>query len=388
MRVITSTPDLQTACNALSTADFVTVDTEFMREQTYWPKLCLIQMAGPDYECIIDPLADGLDLGPFWQLMQNEDVVKVFHAARQDIEIVFHETGSIPTPVFDTQVAAMVCGFGDSVSYMSLVNQITGTTLDKSSRFTNWSHRPLSDKQLAYALADVTYLRDVYVHLTDEIKRADRASWLAEEMAVLTDRKTYDAAPENAWKRLKNRVKNRRSLGILIEVAAWREMTAQIQNVPRNRILRDDAIYDIANQAPTKVAQLANLRAVGDGITRSPRGAEIVAAVAKGLEKSPDSVPPLRRPTPLTAEETAALELLKVLLKSAAAKHGVAPRIIADASDLEAIARRDDPDIAALNGWRRRLFGEDALRLKRGELALTLKNGDVHVHPISKTGTT
>lgn len=377
MKVITETAALEAACATLAMADFATIDTEFLREQTFWPQLCLIQMAGPDGEYIVDPLAEGLDLAPLWALMTDESVVKVFHAARQDMEIVFAESGALPTPVFDTQVAAMVCGFGDSISYVNLVKRITGEDLDKSSRFTDWSRRPLTDKQLRYALGDVTHLRDVYSALKTELTTSNRESWLEEEMASLTDIKKYIAAPEDAWKRLKLRVKNRKSLAVLIELASWREKLAQDQNVPRGRILRDDALYDIANQVPTETSQLGELRTLSDGFARSARAKQIIEAVKLGLGRDMKTVPPLKKGRPLSAEASATLELLKVLLKSAAAQSRVAPRLLADASDLERIACEDDPDVIAMQGWRRKLFGEDAMRLKRGELALTLDGADV-----------
>lgn len=379
MTPITTTPDLENLCRQLSSAEFLTVDTEFMREQTYWPVLCLIQIAGPDHAAIIDPMAPGLDMGPFWDLMAEPDKVKVFHAARQDLEIFHIESARIPTPVFDTQVAAMVCGFGDQISYVNLVKSITGAQLDKSSRFTDWSKRPLTDKQLNYAIGDVTHLRDVYRHLKADLDKTGRASWLDEEMATLTAPETYIQTPDSAWQRLKSKVKNRKAMAVLMSLAAWREQAAQKQNVPRQRIVRDDALYDIANQAPNSVAELGSLRSVPDGFARSAKGKEIVAAVAEGLARDMSGVPQLRQGQPLSAEATATLELLKVLLKSAAARHGVAPRLIADASDLDALARHEEPDIPALKGWRRELFGADALSLKRGELALTLKGGDVVV---------
>jgi ribonuclease D len=385
MHVITSTTDLQDICRRLSASDFVTVDTEFMREQTFWPELCLIQIAGPDAEAIVDPLADGMDLSPFFSLMENDRVTKVFHAARQDIEIVVAQTGKVPRPVFDTQVAAMVCGFGESISYVNLVKKITNRDLDKSSRFTDWSRRPLSDKQLNYALGDVTHLRDVYKYLKVELETSDRAGWLAEEMATLTDPKTYQSLPEEAWQRLKLRVRNRKSLAVLMELAAWRERLAQSQNVPRARILRDDALYDIANHVPTEVDRLSELRTLSEGFARSARAREIVEAVKLGLARDPKSVPQLTHSQPLTAEATATVELLKVLLKAQAARHRVAPRLIADSEDLERIASETDPDVPALKGWRRELFGEDALRLKRGELALTLASGEVAAVPTRRT---
>ncbi|MEO1205898.1 MAG: ribonuclease D [Pseudomonadota bacterium] len=377
MEVIRDTQALEQACHALGQAEFVTVDTEFMREQTFWPKLCLIQAASDNLELIIDPLADGMDLTPFWTLMTNETVVKVFHAARQDIEIVYAAAKDVPKPVFDTQVAAMVCGFGDSISYVNLVKHVTGKNLDKSSRFTDWSRRPLSNKQLDYAIGDVTHLRDIYIFLRDKLAKSERESWLDEEMATLTSHDTYITAPDEAWKRLKLRVKSRRALGVLIELAAWRERIAQDQDVPRGRVLRDDALYDIANQMPDTPDSLSDLRSLSEGFARSARAREIIQAVKKGLDRDVETVPPLRQGKPLSAEQSATLELLKVLLKAAAARHDVAARIIADASDLEAIARNDGTEVPAMKGWRRHLFGEDALLLKQGKIALTLQNGDV-----------
>ena len=384
MRVITSTSELESFCRSLAEADYVTVDTEFLREQTYWPQLCLIQLAGESGEGIIDPLADGLDLGPFFTLMADASVVKVFHAARQDIEIAYAKTGAVPTPIFDTQVAAMVCGFGESISYVNLVKKITGADIDKSSRFTDWSRRPLSEKQLVYALGDVTHLRDVYLSLRREIDDSARMSWLAEEMSLLSDPQTYDADPERAWQRLKLRVKGKKSLAVLIELAAWRERLAQAQDVPRGRILRDEALYDIANQMPVTTEAIGQLRTLSDGFGRSNRARDIVDTVNRGLQRDMKLLPKLERNDPLSAQATATLELLKVLLRSAAAEHRVAPRLIADSEDLERLATEADPDIPALKGWRRKLFGDDALRLKRGELALTLAGGEVRAVPAGK----
>ncbi len=381
MRIVTASEDLTSACRRLSTSEFIAVDTEFMREQTFWPQLCLVQLASPEEALILDPMARDIDLSPFWELMANERVTKVFHAARQDIEIVFAKTGLVPTPVFDTQIAAMVCGFGESISYVNLVKKVTGVDLDKSSRFTDWSRRPLSEKQLTYALADVTHLRDVYRHLKAEIEASSRSGWLNEEMGVLTDPKTYESHPEHAWQRLKLRVKNRKSLAVLMELAAWRERLAQSQDVPRSRILRDEALYDIANQAPTSTDQLSELRTLSEGFSRSQRAREIVEAVKRGLERDVKTVPAVARGQQLSAESTALIDLLRVLLKASAARHRVAPRLIAGSDDLERIALEAEPDIAVLKGWRRRLFGEDALRLKRGEIALTLDKGEVVAIP-------
>ncbi|HMN37000.1 MAG TPA: ribonuclease D [Hyphomicrobium sp.] len=381
MQLITTTGDLETLCNELARHPFVTVDTEFMREQTYWPQLCLIQLAGPSTEAVVDPLAEGVNLAPFFALMANHEVVKVFHAARQDIEIAFAKTGTVPEPIFDTQVAAMVCGFGESISYVNLVKKLTGADLDKSSRFTDWSRRPLSDKQLSYAIGDVTHLRDVYKALQKDINASGRMSWVAEEMALLCDPATYDADPERAWQRLKLRVKGKKSLAVLIELAAWRERLAQAQDVPRGRVLRDEALYDIANQMPATTEALGQLRTLSDGFARSQRAREIVEVVSRGLKRDTKLLPKIDRGEPLSAQASATLELLKVLLRSAAAEHGVAPRLIADSEDLERLATDPEPDVLALKGWRRMLFGEAALKLKRGELALTLVGGEVRAIP-------
>jgi ribonuclease D len=377
MRPIMTTRELADLCARLAAHRYVAVDTEFLREQTFWPVLCLIQMAGPDEEAIVDPLAPNIELRPFYELMGNERVTKVFHAGRQDIEIVYAKAGLIPHPIFDTQIAAMVCGFGESVSYVNLVKKVANVDLDKSSRFTDWSRRPLSETQLSYALGDVTHLRDIYAYLTAELEATGRAHWLTEEMATLTNPSTYETRPEDAWKRLKLRVKSRRSLAVLIELAAWRERVAQTQDVPRGRILRDEPLYDIANQAPTDPQMLGQLRTLSEGFARSARAKEIIDAVKRGLARDPKTVPPLRVGQGLSPEATALVDLLRVLLKACAARNRVAPRLIADSDDLERIAAEEGPDVPALRGWRRELFGADALKLKRGELALTIANGEV-----------
>jgi ribonuclease D len=384
MRLITTTEDLTQACKRLARHDFVAVDTEFIREQTFWPKLCLVQLAGPeDEEALVDPLSDGIDLKPFYQLMADERVVKVFHAARQDLEIVWKQAQLIPHPIFDTQIAAMVCGFGESVSYVNLVKQVTGQDLDKTSRFTDWARRPLSPKQLSYALGDVTHLRDIYRHLTAELEASGRAGWVAEEMATLIDPSTYEAHPEEAWRRLKLRIKNRKGLAVLIELAAWRERAAQAQDVPRNRILRDEALYDIVSHAPTKTADLSELRTLSRGFADSARAKEIVAAVNRGLARDAKTLPALRMGTPLPADKLALVDLLRVLLKARAAHHKVAPRLIADGDDLERIAVEKEPDVPAMKGWRYDMFGSLAEQLKRGELALKVEGGEVVTVPLA-----
>lgn len=377
MHLISTTPDLTDACALLAKNDFITVDTEFMRESTFWSELCLIQMASQSEEFLVDPLAPGIELGPFFQLMAAPGVLKVFHAARQDVEIIYQKARIIPAPLFDTQIAATVCGFGESVSFSNLVKRVTGNEIDKSSQFTNWSRRPLSKQQLTYALADVTYLRPIYHHLMRELEKSGRAHWLSEEMAQLTAPATYDLHPEEAWQRLKPRVKSKKALAILMEVAEWRERTAQSQNVPRSRILKDEAIYDIANQAPQTAEQLSHLRSLHDGFSRSARGQDVLAAVKRALGRDLRTLPRIDQGGPPAPEAAALVELLKVLLKAVAARESVAPKIIATSEELERIATDVDPDTPALKGWRRELFGEQALKLKRGELALTVRNGAV-----------
>ena len=381
MRLIVTTSDLAAACESMAKHPYVAVDTEFLRKQTFWPELCLIQMAGPDDEVIVDPLAPGIDLKPFYELMAKESVVKVFHAGRQDIEIVYAQAGIIPHPIFDSQVAAMVCGFGESVSYVNLVKKVVGKDLDKSSRFTDWSRRPLSDKQLTYAIGDVTHLRDIYKFLKTELEATDRSQWLDQEMAELTAPATYETKPEDAWRRLKLRVKSRKTLAVLMELAAWRERLAQSQDVPRARILRDEALYDIANQMPTEVAKLGELRTLSEGFSRSGRAKEIIDAVKAGLARDMKTVPPLNSPQGLSAEATALVDLLRVLLKASAARNKVAPKLIADTDDLELIATEANPDVPALKGWRLGLFGDDAMKLKRGEIALGITDGEVVTVP-------
>ncbi len=379
MTLITRNNELAEACARLGRASFIAVDTEFMREQTFWPKLCLVQIAADGTEVLIDSQAPGLDLTPLFDLMVNEKVLKVFHSARQDIEIVHHLAGVIPHPIFDTQVAAMVCGFGEAVSYSMLVKRLLNRNLDKTSRFTDWSRRPLSERQLTYALGDVTYLRDLYPKLKAQLDQSERASWLNEEMAVLTDPATYQLHPEQAWKRLKMRIKTPKALAVLMELAAWREREAQTQDVPRARILKDEALYDIASQAPRTQEDLGSLRTLHNGFARSNRGRAVLEAVSRGLERDPKTIPPIERGEPMPPEAQAVVDLLRVLLKATAGRHGVAPKLIATSDELEEIARSDDADAAVLRGWRRKLFGDDALALKRGELALAIKDGEVTV---------
>jgi ribonuclease D len=375
--ILTSTADLKAACQRLAKSDFVTVDTEFLRETTFWPKLCVIQLADDDEAYAVDALAPGLDLKPLFDLMANEKVLKVFHAGRQDIEIMWHLAKMIPHPVFDTQIAAMVLGYGESISYDQLVQRITGTQLDKSSRFTDWSRRPLSEAQITYALADVTHLRPVYRRLAEDLDQRGRAAWVREEMEILTSPDTYRQAPEDAWKRIKARLRKPKEIGVLMEIAAWRESEAQTRDVPRSRIVKDEILAEIALRSPATVEALGSLRGLPNGFERSKAGTEIVAAVKRGLAKDPATLPRIERDRPPPNGAGATVELLRVLLKMISEKEGVAPKILATTDDLEQIAASDTADVPALHGWRRELFGEKALGLKRGEIALGLRKGRV-----------
>ncbi|EKJ93662.1 ribonuclease D [Bradyrhizobium lupini HPC(L)] len=369
--MIETTAALAEACTELAKSEFITIDTEFLRETTFWPELCLVQMASPTLEVLVDPLAKGLDLTPLFELMANPGVVKVFHAARQDIEIIYHLGGLIPHPIFDTQVAAMVCGFGDSISYDQLVQKIKNVQIDKSSRFTDWSRRPLTEKQLDYALADVTHLRDVYLSLKAQLEREGRSLWLTEEMDILESRDTYDMHPDDAWLRLKSRLRKPTELAILKFIAAWREREARSRNVPRSRVLKDDAIFEIAQQQPKDAEALSRLRTIPKGWERSASGNAIVETVNAALALPKEEMPKAPRHSHAPEGSGAAVELLKVLLKLTADKHGVAAKVIANSDDLDKIAAEGEKaTVAALTGWRRELFGNVALKLINGEVAL------------------
>lgn len=385
LHLITTTGELREVTHKLSQSDFVTIDTEFIRETTFWPELCLIQMAAPGVTALVDPLAEGIELKPFFDLMANGKVTKVFHAARQDIEIIFHLGGLIPDPVFDTQVAAMVCGFGDSVSYDQLVQKVTGTRIDKSSRFTDWRRRPLTDKQLAYALADVTYLIDVYLRLKAEIEREGRVHWLREEMDVLTSPRTYDPDPDDAWKRLKMRLRKPQELSVVKHVAAWREHEARERNVPRQRIIKDDAIYEIAQQQPRDAQALSRLRMTPKGWERSATAASLLEAVNAALDVPREEMPQPPKAVQSPEGTGAAAELLKVLLRLVADEANVAPKMLASSDDIDRLAaEQEKADVPALHGWRRSVFGEKALRLIRGEIALKFENRKIAVFEVDR----
>jgi ribonuclease D len=379
MNLITNTQELAEFCARQETADFITVDTEFLREKTYWPQLCLVQIAGPDEAAVIDSLAPGIDLAPLFQLMANPAVLKVFHAARQDVEIFVNLTGSVPTPLFDTQIAAMVCGFGDSVSYETLATKLAKAAIDKSSRFTDWTHRPLTERQLEYALADVTHLRPVYKALQNQIDSSGRAEWLSDETATLVDPATYRVEPEDAWKRLKTRGGNKRFLAILREISAWRERAAQQRDLPRSRLLRDEALLEIAAHAPRNVDDLARIRGLGRSVAEGKLGGEMLAAIERALTL-PDAdipAPPSRQELPPGLGPL--VDLLRVLLKLRCEENDVAQKLVANAADLELIAADDRADTPALQGWRHEIFGRDALALKHGKLALTARGKRIEV---------
>jgi ribonuclease D len=373
---ITTTEELRAVCERMARQRYITVDTEFLRESTYYPLLCVAQMAIENEAVVIDALAEGIDLEPFFSLLNDEHVIKVFHAARQDIEIVWHMSGKIPHPIFDTQVAAMVLGYGDSISYDQLVQRITGDHIDKSNRFTDWTRRPLTDAQIVYAISDVTHLRDVYLKLDEDLHKRNRSNWVSAEMSILTSPETYRADPERAWERLKSRVRKPKDLAVLMEVAAWREREAQTRDVPRSRVLKDDVLGDLAIQHPTTIEKLGHLRSLPKGFERSRWGEQIIEAVNRGLARDPKTLPRLERHRG-AQNGGATIELLKVLLRMTAESHGVAAKVIATVDDLDRIAADDHAEVAALKGWRRELFGEKALALKHGQLALAVERGKV-----------
>jgi ribonuclease D len=382
MITITDTEALARFCSSVAGADFVTVDTEFMRERTYWPILCLVQLGGPDEAAVVDAQAEGIDLGPLFHLLNEEPVLKVFHAARQDIEIVHHLSGTVPSPVFDTQIAGMVCGFGESVGYETLVSKLAKARIDKSMRFTDWSRRPLSEKQLQYALSDVTHLRVAYEKLARRLERNGRAPWLEEEMAVLTSPATYAADPELAWRRVKFRGNRPRFLCVLRSLAAWREREAQKRDVPRNRVLRDDVLLDIAARMPSSPEELAKTRTVGRNGLGAAVTQGVLAAVAEGRAVPEADCPIVALPEPLPKGIGPLVDLFRVLLKMKCDENGVAQKLVASAAELELIAADDDADVPALKGWRRELFGEHALKIKHGALALAADGTKVRLIPV------
>jgi len=380
MRIIENTADLRALTAEFANAPYIALDTEFMRDQTYWPKLCLIQIAIPGAEAIIDPLADGIDLTPFYDLLKLPHIVKVLHAARQDIEIFAQQGGVIPEPLFDSQVAAMVCGFGDAASYETLARKLAKVEIDKSARYSDWSHRPLNKRQLEYAMADVTHLRTIYESMMAQLTRTGRMSWVAEEIEALRDPALYRLDPKLAWKRLKPRTSNKRFLAMLASLAEWRECEAQARDIPRGRVLKDEALTEIAAHPPENAESLERIRAVPKGFAASKMGKGLLDAIEAGRHAPvPEGVEPPQKNFRRREPSPATIDLLKTLLRLKAEQVGVAPRLIADAEDIEKLAALDDEGVAALHGWRAEVFGNDALALRKGELAIALEGGQAVV---------
>ena len=381
MSLLTTTAEVEDLCSELAQEDYITIDTEFMRDRTFWPKLCLVQIAGRDRFAAIDPLAAGIDLEPLFELMADASVIKVFHACRQDVEIFYHLTGRTPQPLFDTQLAAMVLGYGDEVGYENLVSQIAKAQIDKSSRFTDWSHRPLSEQQLNYALADVTHLRVIYEQLISELADAGRVDWAKEELLELTSADTYAQPPELAWKRVKIRSKDARFIAIAQALAAWREEEAQGRDLPRNRIIRDDLLLEVAANRPTSPEAVLKIRRVS--VDRKS-AANIAAAIQRALDLPKDQLPKIKKPQRLPRGIGPVVDLLRVLLKYQCEEHQVAQRLVATTGDLEAIAANDEADVRALRGWRRDVFGNAALALKHGDLGLAIEDEKITVFEMDR----
>ncbi len=382
MNIITTNASLEKFCHDIANEKYITVDTEFLREKTYWSKLCLIQVASDNCEAIIDPLAEGLSLEPFIAILFNKNILKVFHAARQDLEIFFNITGQVPTPIFDTQVAAMVAGFGESVGYERLVRDILDVQIDKSSRFTDWSKRPLSNKQLEYALADVTHLKTVYKHLQEILEQNGRAHWLREEMQILENVTTYELKPEDVWRRIKLRSVKKQHLGAIMKLAEWRENEARNKNVPRNRIIKDDAIVEIAMQQPRNIQALDSLRAVPRGFSRSEKAKRMFEQYSVGKKIDHDDLPELKNNRTKQKADSGILEMMRVVLRLVCEKENVAAKLIANSADLEKIVLDDNADIAALKGWRKDIFGDVARDIKNGKSALKIVDGVVEIFKV------
>lgn len=383
--LITHQKDLNAFCDSVKAFDFITVDTEFLREKTYYPKLCLIQIGAPDGRAAaIDPLVEGLDLAPVFALMLDASILKIFHAARQDLEIFFNLTGKVVHPFFDTQIAAMVCGYGDSVGYEALVRNITGAQVDKSSQFTNWTNRPLSDKQITYALGDVTHLVKVYEHLAADLEKRGRISWVFEEEAVLEDPATYDVDPSTLWKKVKIRSPKPKSMAVLRGLAAWRELRAQDKNIPKNWVMKDDTLADMAGQMPRDVKALKKIRNMSSDLAEGHIGRALLGVIKDALESDPENWPQTRKRKPPSPSVAARTEILRLLLKLQAAQHGVAGKLIASVDDLEALANQgENADVPAMKGWRRELFGDVALELMSGRLAVGLKDDKITIFPVT-----
>ena len=384
MTVIADSTSLTKFCDRLIKSSYITVDTEFMRDQTYWPRLCLVQIADEHEAAAIDTLAKGIDITPLLNLLTNPRILKIFHAARQDLEIFYRLMGKLPSPIFDTQIAAMVCGFGDSAGYDTLVRKLTDETIDKSSRFTDWALRPLSQRQINYALGDVTHLRQVYIKLNEMLGQNNRHNWMDEELSILRDTKNYTFEPEDAWRRIKYRAPKPRFLAILKEVAAWREIEAQNKDIPRNRIVRDESLIEISHHAPKTINDLSRARGLSLKKAEGSLGKALLNAVKVGLNVPSENLPEVKRDAPLPKGIGPITDLLKVLLKLKCEKHDVAQKLIATVNDMEQIAAfGQNANVPALQGWRQEVFGIDALRLRSGQLAMVIKDHNLELVEIN-----
>ena len=384
MAVIADSTSLTKFCDRLIKSLYITVDTEFMRDQTYWPRLCLVQIADEHEAAAIDTLAKGINITPLLNLLTNSRILKIFHAARQDLEIFYRLMGRLPSPIFDTQIAAMVCGFGDSAGYDTLVRKLTDETIDKSSRFTDWALRPLSQRQINYALGDVTHLRQVYIKLNEMLGQNNRHNWMDEELSILRDTKNYTFAPEDAWRRIKYRAPKPRFLAILKEVAAWREIEAQNKDIPRNRIVRDESLIEISHHAPKTINDLSRARGLSLKKAEGSLGKALLNAVKVGLNVPSENLPEVKRDAPLPKGIGPITDLLKVLLKLKCEKHDVAQKLIATVNDMEQIAAfGQNANVPALQGWRQEVFGIDALRLRSGQLAMVIKDHNLELVEIN-----
>jgi len=382
MSLITKTEDLKAFCERAAKSPYIMVDTEFVRETTYWPQLCLVQVGLADEAVAIDPLAEGINLQPVFDLLQNPHVIKVFHSGRQDVEIFYHLTGQIPQPLFDTQIAGMVCGFGESVGYDVLVQKYAKVSIDKSSRYTHWAQRPLTEKQLIYALGDVIHLRIIYEKLYARILEEDRLHWLQEEVDILTDPRTYMIDPYDVWQKIRVRTPRPRMLAILREIAAWREITAQKRNIPRGRVVRDEVMIELAAASPRNVSELGRMRGLSSSFIDGKDGKMILELIEKAHALPLEDCPQVKKEGASPPGASALMEMLRLLLKIKAEKYHVAQKLIATSADLETIARSSDPQVPALEGWRREVFGNAALALKTGKVAIGIKNHKITLIPL------
>ena len=389
MKIITKNSELEEFCVQAANSEYITIDTEFLRERTYFSKLCLIQLAVPgkenDNAVLVDNLANNLDLSPIYKLFQNENVVKVFHAARQDLEIFYLDSGIFPYPLFDTQIAAMVCGFGDQVAYETLVKQVAKQTLDKSSRFTDWSRRPLTEAQKKYALADVTHLRIIYEFLSQKLQKTDRLTWVEEEIKTLISPETYNFDPKNSWRRIKTKSNSRRFLGIVSALAEFREKFAQTKNIPRNRVIKDDALLELASNKPKNLDDLSKSRLLLREARKGELASGLLNAIEKGINTPEADLPEKLDKTDKSIVNSALADLLRVLLKSCSESAGVASKLIASASDLDSLAA-GDRSLAALQGWRLEIFGKSALDLCNGKIGLSVKGKKVTTIELGQLG--